>query len=73
MKMLFETVENEDFFEIILNEEEIEIISEKGVVKDFPFGLYGKRNLNVYVRKAHEGEEDAIEEGEGSENEERIF
>ena len=51
MKMIFEeNIENEDFLELILNEEESEILCEYGVVTDFPKGLRGKRSLNVFIR-----------------------
>ena len=49
--MIFEeNVENEDFFEIILSPKEYENIVDKGQVSEFKGGLYGKRNLNVYIR-----------------------
>lgn len=51
MRVIFEEVENEDFFEIILRPREIEGLVRKGVVANFPKGMYGKRNLNVFVRQ----------------------
>jgi hypothetical protein len=51
MRKIFEkNVENSDFLELILDAEEIEQIAEHGVVQDFPEGLNGKRNLNVFIR-----------------------
>lgn len=51
MRMIFEEdIEREDFFEIILNQTDYDNLLEKGVVKEFAGGLYGKRNLNVYLR-----------------------
>lgn len=51
MRVIFEEdIENSDFFEIILTQEEYEKLSQKGIVVDFPLGLYDKRNLNVYLR-----------------------
>ena len=62
MRVIFEEVGNEDFFEIILRAKEIDGIRKKGVVADFPKGMYGKRNLNVFVR--HEKNQRYIEEDE---------
>lgn len=59
MRVIFEdNVENSDFIEIIINESEYEKLIKKGIAKDFPLGLYGKRNLNVYVRIGHSTKED---------------
>lgn len=66
--MIFEPdIEQEDFIEFILTPREIENISKKGVVKNFSEGLYGKRNLNVFIRaevdeRYLEEEDNAIEE-----------
>ncbi len=51
MRVIFEEVDQEDFFEIILRPKEIDGIWKKGIVKDFPKGMYGKRNLNVFIRQ----------------------
>lgn len=54
--MIFEeNVEHEDFIEIILSPEEQKCLcfpeeTKCGVTEDFPLGLWGARNLNVYVR-----------------------
>ena len=49
--MIFEeNVEDEDFFEIILKERELEKITSKGLVCVFPMGIYGSRGLNVFIR-----------------------
>ncbi len=45
-----ENVERLDFFEIILDEDDIDVLSITGVVKEFKGGLHGERNLNVYIR-----------------------
>lgn len=51
MRKIFEkNVEDSDFLELILSDEEIEQLGEIGVVQDFPEGLNGKRNLNVFIR-----------------------
>lgn len=51
MLMIFEeNIDREDFIEIVLTPAEYEELYEYGVCKDFPYGLYGKNNLNVYVR-----------------------
>lgn len=50
MRMIYEeNVERHDFFEIILNETDIEALNLQGVVKEFQGGLRGERNLNVYL------------------------
>lgn len=57
MWMIFEDdIEKEDFFEIILTRDDIENIQAIGIVQDFPKGLYGKRNLNVYIRMERKNE-----------------
>ena len=49
--MIFEeNVENEDFLELVLKEEELDKISSKGYVRIFPGGLSGLRDLNVFIR-----------------------
>jgi hypothetical protein len=58
MRVIFEEVDEIDYFEIILRPKEVAGLTKKGpggnfpygIVRDFPQGLYGKRNLNVYVR-----------------------
>jgi hypothetical protein len=51
MRMIFEEdIENADFIEIILGEKDRELLERKGVIKEFPQGLFGKRKLNVYIR-----------------------
>jgi hypothetical protein len=55
MRMIFEeNIENEDFFEIILKEDELEKISLKGYVRIFEGGLFGLRDLNVFIRTEKE-------------------
>ena len=49
--MIFEqNIEHCDYIEIILSQRDIDLLLEKGVSKDYPFGLTGERNLNVYLR-----------------------
>lgn len=51
MRKIFEkNVENSDFLELILTEEEMDQVAEQGVAQDFPEGLNGKRNLNIFIR-----------------------
>lgn len=50
MRMIFEQVDNEDFFEIILTEDDYDRIMGHGIIRDFPLGLFGDRNLNVFIR-----------------------
>lgn len=51
MKMIFEE-DNEywDFLEFILSPEELYALEERGLMKEFPEGLYGKNPLNVFIR-----------------------
>ena len=54
MQIIYEqNIEREDFLEIIINEREFKGLQEKGVVMNFPNGLFGLRNLNVYLRIAN--------------------
>lgn len=51
MRLIFEdNIEREDFLELILNEEELEKISVAGYVRIFSGGLFGLRDLNVFIR-----------------------
>jgi len=55
MRMIFEeNVEKEDFLELVISDEQYELLREVGVVMDFPEGLHGKRNLNVFIRMEQE-------------------
>lgn len=50
MRMIYEqNIEKHDFFEIILDEEELTELPICGVVQEFRGGLEGQRNLNVYL------------------------
>ncbi len=77
--MIFEECDNEDFFEVILRPKEIAGLWKKGIVENYPQGMYGKRNLNVFVRQETdrrrytEEDENAISEREKSENERRVL
>ena len=72
MRMIFENDGEEDFFEIILNDEEIEDLrSHKGVLMDFSYGF---RNLNVFVRNENLREvSNAISQRKSSEVKKRIL
>lgn len=51
MRIIFEEdIEGSDFFEVILSEKDYDNLMTKGAVKEFPLGLFGDRNLNVYIR-----------------------
>lgn len=51
VRMIFEQGEDDDFFEVILNEQDLEDLrSNKGVMMDYPYGFTGKKNLNLFVR-----------------------
>lgn len=50
MRMLYEEdIENYDFFEIILDENELSELPIKGIVKEFYTGVNRDRHLNVYI------------------------
>lgn len=51
MRLIYEQdIENSDFIELILTEDELESINHGGLVEDFAKGLLNKRNLNVFIR-----------------------
>lgn len=45
-----EDIENSDYLEIILSQRDLDALEARGVTKDYPFGITGERNLNVYIR-----------------------
>jgi hypothetical protein len=57
MRMIFETVDGVDYFEIILEFKDLEKIKGKGLTRDFSEGLED-RPLNVFLRMPRELEED---------------
>ena len=58
MRMIFEEdIEGSDFLEIAVSRREYEKGFESGICADYPGGLQGKRNLNVFVRVTEEFEE----------------
>jgi hypothetical protein len=75
MKMVFEEdIEKCDFLEFILSPAQATQLLCSGVVSDFPYGLSGRRNLNVFLRvDTTLGEEYAVSEGKGCEIKGRIF
>ena len=51
MRLIFEEdIEHEDFMEVILNGRDYDALEEHGVTMEFPFGLHGKRLLNLHIR-----------------------
>lgn len=57
MRLLFEDdVEGTDYLEIIITTDEFEEIIEKGLVKEIDAGLYGERELNIFIRVSPLGE-----------------
>lgn len=52
MRMIFEeNIEREDFIELIIEDRELDkLVEHRDLVRDFPEGLRGDRNLNVYLR-----------------------
>lgn len=70
MKLIYEeNIENSDFLELVLSEYEIDKLNSTGVVEEFPGGLQGKRDLNIFIRK----EENAISKRRKSENARRVL
>lgn len=49
MRTIFEQLDREDFFEIIISADEYEKLLETGIVRDYPNGLSRRRNLNIYL------------------------
>jgi hypothetical protein len=73
MRMIFEEkIEHSDFLELILTSDQAEKLIEGGLVQDFPLGLYGDRNLNVFIR-IDEGDEDAISKRSSCQIQERLL
>ena len=61
MRLIFEeNVEDEDFLEFILSDSDFESVIKNGVVSNFENGLYGKRNLNVFIRLEKQDEGDKM-------------
>jgi hypothetical protein len=74
MKMVFdENVDRCDYLEFILSPTQAAQIMLEGLVSEFPYGLKGKRNLNVFIRVDRTLEDYAISEGESCEVKGRIF
>lgn len=52
MRMIFEFDGQEDFLELILTDSDIkQLETEPGIMLDYPYGLHGFRNLNIFLRK----------------------
>jgi len=70
MRMVFEQVDEDDFLEFILTENDLlNIEGITGVTRNYPSILGGKRNLNVFIRKETDlktfGAEHAIDKRKG--------
>lgn len=65
MRLIFEeNIEKSDFIELILSPAQYLKMEDKGIVTNFPTGLFGKRNLNVFIRvdqNYEENKEDAAQ------------
>ena len=55
-----EDIDGCDYIEIILSARDFDALEGRGVSKDYPFGLTGERNLNVYIRIDKEQEEELM-------------
>lgn len=51
MRLIYETLDKIDYYEVILTEDEVKKLNEKMVAKDFASGIYGKNSLNICVRQ----------------------
>lgn len=57
MRIIFEEVEGEYFFEVILTPKDLETISAfGGIIRDCLWEGNGIKNINVYIRKEKESE-----------------
>ena len=57
MRVIFEEVEKELFFEVILNSRDVEHFQQfDGIVGDFIWNVNGLREINVFIRKEKESE-----------------
>lgn len=54
MKVIFETIEDDAYFEIILREDELERLQRCGIAKDFAWDFGDVKQLNVFIRKEDE-------------------
>ena len=70
MRIIFEEdIEHEDFLELILTPEELYMLPERGLIRNYPRGLRDKRNLNVFLRIENQEERDyATSERQEQEN-----
>lgn len=51
MRIIYEEdIEHQDYLEILLTSSEYASLPEKGIVTEYKDGLYGHRDLNVFVR-----------------------
>ena len=58
MRMIFEQDDDEDFFEVVLSHDDLDKLRREGNVHmDFAHGLFGTRNLNLFIRKETNSEE----------------
>lgn len=56
MRLIFEEVDREYFFEIILSTEDLEKIKTLGgIIKEYLWGENNIRDINVYIRQEKEG------------------
>ncbi len=74
MKMVFEEdIERCDYLECILSQAEANKLVLDGIVVDFPYGLRGKRNLNVFIRIDKTLEDYAASQRKSCEIKGRVF
>lgn len=62
MRAILDQDEEEIFFEILMNDLDLEkLVNYQGVLLRLPYGIHGKKTLNIFVRKINRREENAVD------------
>lgn len=69
MRVIFEELDGDYYFEVILLDEEIERLASDGVCKDFVWDKDFQRDLNIFIRKENESEKKDGREKNGQSSE----
>lgn len=65
MQAILDQDDEEIFFEILLGDMDLEkLIDYQGVLLRLPYGIHGKKTLNIFVRKTMRREENAVDKVE---------
>lgn len=58
MRAILDQDEEEIFFEILMNDLDLEkLVNYQGVLLRLPYGIHGKKTLNIFVRKINRRDE----------------